>query len=93
LYDGKFTDGNKVDFNRFGGRFAKGDKIRVELVTMSKENFEYASTLSNVIADEAKGPGGIAETGTPANPNTNLSNNALGFFGAYSIVKDSLVIK
>ncbi len=93
LYDGKFTDGNKVDFNRFGGRFDKGDNIRVELVTMSDVNFEYVSTLNNVIADEAKGPGGFKETGTPANPNSNLTNKALGFFGAYSIDKESIVIK
>ena len=93
LYNGKFTDGNEVDFNRFGTRFDKGDVVRVELITMGAENFDYVSTLGNVIANGAKGPGGFTKTGTPANPNTNLNNNALGFFGAYSIDKDSIVIK
>ena len=93
LYDGKFTDGKKVDFNRFGASFNKGDKIVVELITMSKINYEYVSTLGNVIASSGKGPGGVAKTGTPANPNSNISNGALGFFGAYSIKRDSLIIQ
>ena len=36
---------------------------------------------------------GIASTGTPANPNTNISNGALGYFAAYSVKADTLIIK
>ena len=93
LYDGKFTDGSKVDFNRFGGRFDKGDRIRVELITVDKPSFEFFSTMNNAISDVAKGPGGFMQTGTPANPNSNISNKALGVFSAVSISTDTIVVK
>jgi hypothetical protein len=35
---------------------------------------------------------GIVSTVTPSNPNTNISNGALGYFAVYAVKSDSLMI-
>ena len=91
LYNGKFNTEPLVDYNRFRHRFAKNDTIRIELLTVEFPVFDYFSTLENIMGGE--GMRGIVSTGTPQNPNTNFSNGALGYFAAYSVQADSVVLK
>lgn len=53
-----------------------GDTIVVELRSIHKSYYEYFNTLDNAIGD-----GGFGGGAAPANPTTNWSNNALGYFG------------
>jgi hypothetical protein len=91
LYTGKYNSDEFVDYNRFRQRFKKNDTIKIELLNLEFSVYDYFSTLNDIMSSE--GMRGIASTGTPANPNTNISNGALGYFAAYPVKTDSLIIK
>ncbi|MDT3740907.1 MAG: DUF4249 domain-containing protein [Candidatus Kapabacteria bacterium] len=91
LYTGKYNSSEFVDYNRFRQRFQKNDTVKIELMNIEPSAYDYFSTLNNIMAGE--GMRGIVSTGTPANPNTNISNGALGYFTAYSVQSDSVIIK
>ena len=91
LYTGKYNINEYIDYNRFRQRFKKNDTLKVELLNIEFSVYDYFSTLNDIMSSE--GMRGIASTGTPANPNTNISNGALGYFAAYSVKADSLIIK
>lgn len=91
LYNGRLSDGNLIKFKGFRiEELEASDTIRVDLLTIDKSVYEYYSTLSDVIASD---PRGMISTEVPANPNSNLSGGALGYFGAYTVRTDSIVIK
>lgn len=89
LYDGKFSDGNVIDYDYFTDVFQIGDTVTAEIVSMDKTMYDYFVTLSEVAADKN---GGTAFDATPANPNTNWSGEALGYFGAFNWSKESLIV-
>lgn len=92
LYNDKFTDGNSFDYNDFEDYlFDLNDTLRVELLTIDKSAYDYYETLKNIIA--AGGDDMPMTQAAPANPNTNLSNGALGYFGAYTVRTDSIIIR
>ena len=39
------------------------------------------------------GAEGMRDNGTPANPNTNISNGALGYFGAVAMDKKTIIVE
>ena len=69
--------------------FQPFDTIVVELQTLDKSTYDYLNTLSGIAGN---GGGPPIATSTPANPETNLSNEALGYFGAYTLSRDTVVI-
>ncbi|MCK4560811.1 MAG: DUF4249 domain-containing protein [Calditrichia bacterium] len=95
LYEDKYTDGNSADYSDFedeaGGIFDLNDTAYVELLTIDKATHKYYSTINNVLAEAATEPPFMSVT--PANPNTNLSNSALGYFGAFTVRADSIIIQ
>ncbi|KAA3613063.1 MAG: DUF4249 domain-containing protein [Calditrichaeota bacterium] len=91
LYNGRLSDGNRIEFDRFRVQEIKqNDKIQLDLLTIDKTVYEYYSTLSDAIASD---PRGLGSSEVLANPNSNISGGALGYFGAYPLRTDSLVIK
>jgi len=90
LYNGKFNVSGVIDYNRFRQKFKLNDTIKLELINLEPSVFDYFNTLNNILAGE--GMRGIISTGTPANPNTNLSNGALGYFGAFTIDSKTIII-
>jgi hypothetical protein len=93
LYDDKYTNGNSYDYNDFEDEtiLQLNDTAIVELLTLDKSTYDYYSTLSNVLTEGDTGPPMMMTT--PANPNSNLSNGALGYFGAFAVRSDSIVIQ
>lgn len=86
IFDDMVRDGLQIDAPLFTSIFKKGDKVDVELLCMDAEVYDYFTTLSEVL-------GGDANNGAaPANPNSNFSNGALGYFAAYTSSKKSIVI-
>ncbi|UCF62765.1 MAG: DUF4249 domain-containing protein [bacterium] len=86
LYHGEYTDGEQIILDEFGVTFSRNDNIMVELLTITEETYEYLAMLN---PDE---DGGGYDSETPdffpvsaANPKTNLSNNALGYFSAHTV--------
>ncbi|MBC8319801.1 MAG: DUF4249 domain-containing protein [Bacteroidetes bacterium] len=62
-----------------------GDTVTISLHTIGFNTWEYFRTLNDALSG-----GGMGST--PYNPITNLSNNALGYFGAYAIDSKNLVV-
>src|SRR5690606_8098805 len=83
LIDDKFFQGNQLDWEFFSD-LAAGDSVYVELHNLDEATYDYYTTLVEVIDG-----GGMA----PSNPITNLSNDALGYFGAFSVDKASIVLE
>ena len=86
LYNDKLTNGNEAAVRiRMRNYFKPGDTVWVDLLSIDKASYDYFNTLNNILTSD-RSPTSLA----PANPNTNLTNGALGYFAAYSM--DSKVI-
>ena len=90
LYNGRLSDGNVIEFDRFQAEFEENDRVKIQLYSIDPATYEYYSTLSEVLASDSRG---IISTEVPANPVSNLSGDALGYFGAFTVRSDSIVIK
>jgi len=86
LYQGRFNDGEQYIIDDFDVTFSLNDYAHVQFLTLNKATYEYLSML-----DSDEGGGNydpeLPETipVTWANPKTNLSNNALGYFSAHTV--------
>ena len=58
--------------------------MQVTLAHLDRSTFDYYRTLVDVIDG-----GGVA----PSNPISNMEGGALGYFGAFSITEDSIVVR
>jgi hypothetical protein len=94
LYQGKYRDGEQIIIDDFDVEFYPNDQVRVEFFTISKETFIYLSMLN------PQEGGGDYNPEYPeymavslANPKSNLSNNALGYFSAQSVKDYTRVVR
>jgi len=86
LYDDQYTDGEKIDLR--AGSAELGDTDVVVLMAIDKGAYDYYHTLEEILRTNP------FFGSTPANPNTNLTNDALGYFAAYAVsIKPILIIK
>ena len=95
LFDGMNAD---IPAKRGGKMFSLSDTIGVELLTIDMKMFQYYTSLVNSLASGSSGMGSIGKNmiigaAAPINPPTNLSSGAVGYFAAYSISKQSVIIK
>jgi len=67
-------------------RIQPGDKIKLEMQTIGFHTFLYFEALNDALEG-----GGVGST--PYNPFSNLDNGALGYFGAYTVSVDSLIVQ
>lgn len=84
----RFTDGREVKNNIFidEPELVTGDKVKIQLLTIDEKVYKYLFSITQIT-----GNGGPPTT--PANPESNFNNGALGFFSASTLSVDSLVIK
>lgn len=94
LYQGRFSDGEQYVIDDFDVTFNYNDNVNIQLFTFNKATYEYFSML-----DSGEG-GGDYDPELPefveislANPKTNLSNNALGHFSAYTIRNYTRIVR
>jgi hypothetical protein len=81
----KFQDGHLMTYNLSGrNTLISGDSIAVELRAIDKGTYDYLRTLGQ--ADNN------AASATPANPTSNITNGALGYFSAYAVRSNGKVI-
>lgn len=85
VFNDDFVNGNNVIIPWDIEAFQPHDTIVVEIQTLDKSTYYYYYTLFSITGDGF----GISN---PANPETNLNNNALGYFGTYTISRDTIVI-
>ena len=84
LYDDQYTNGQETELRV--ARANIGDTDIIELYSLDKQTYEYYRTLDDVLNSNP------VFGSTPANPNTNLSNGALGYFGACAISSQTIRI-
>jgi hypothetical protein len=99
VWDDKLFDGNQVRMavKRGGNFFAMGDTIRIELISIDKETYNYLITLKSAIAKNLSmmyvGKGMMEGSAAPANPLSNINNDALGYFAAIAISTKTIIIR
>jgi len=84
LYDDQYTNGQGTDLRV--AHVAAGDTVRVELFSLDKQIFSYYRTLEDLLNTNP------LFGSTPANPNTNLNNGALGYFSACAISSKTIIV-
>ncbi|MEO6832072.1 MAG: DUF4249 family protein [Chitinophagaceae bacterium] len=74
----KFSDGklNQVLLRNGDYKVNKGDKVMVDMQCLDEGAYNYFSTLGNA--------NGSSNSAAPADPNSNISGGALGYFSAHT---------
>lgn len=86
LYSDKLFNGMVVGLGQRSIVFNKTDTLTIELQSIDKAAYNYFLTLENIAGNE------MLQTASPANPISNFSNGALGYFSAYSFDRRTLVV-
>jgi hypothetical protein len=84
LYDDQYTNGLEIGLR--AARARAGSTYRLELYSLDGKTFDYYRTLEDLLYTNP------FFGSTPSNPNTNLSNGALGYFGASSVSTRTITI-
>jgi len=84
LYDDQYTNSEATDLEVRHANI--GDVSIVQLISLDKFTYDYYMTLRDLIHTNP------IFGSTPVNPNTNLSNGALGYFGTCAISSKSIII-
>jgi len=86
VFNDDFVDGNLISVPWDPEGFLALDTVVVELQTLDLVSYDYYRTLFPILE------GGLGSP-NPANPESNLSNDALGYFGAFTVSRDTIVIQ
>jgi hypothetical protein len=84
LYDDQYTNGQETELRVSNAE--AGSKYRIELLSLDKQTYGYYRTLDDLLFINP------FFGSTPANPESNLSNGALGYFGAVAVSSKTIVI-
>lgn len=85
ILDDNFTDGSEITIPLFIRSFQEGDTVDVNFVNIDAKSYDYLLTLNTII-------GNGQPSAAPANPNSNFSNGALGYFAIYNGDVERIVI-
>lgn len=86
LFNDRYIDGNTIEVTLFNEPLELNDTITLQLVSLDEGAYEYLRTFQELVNTN---PGSAA----PANPVSNISNGALGYFSAWSSNTKSAIIK
>jgi hypothetical protein len=84
LYDDQYTNGEETELRVSSAE--AGSSYRIELQSIDQPTYGYYRTLADLLYSNP------IFGSTPANPNTNLSNGALGYFGAAAVSSKTIFI-
>jgi hypothetical protein len=90
--DDRLTNGKSINYRLNNGddddtKLNLGDTITVAIENIDKNVYEYFYTLSLIAGNSGN------ESAAPANPTSNISGNALGYFCAKSVLSKSIIIR
>ena len=85
LYNDNTTDGAPVSYLLYRNALQQGDRVRVELWTVDKQVYDYYAGLEKLISTY---PAHMQVS--PANPETNLTGGALGYFAAIAVTSSKI---
>ncbi len=85
LFSDEYVNGDLIKYKFRDIDIYKNNIVYSELWSIDKVSYNYLKSLRNVVADD-KGGGMTSPFGMmPANPDSNFTNGALGYFIAYSL--------
>ncbi len=84
LYDDQYTNGEEIGLRVAHAK--AGNTYRVELYSLDRQTYGYYRTLEDLLNNNP------VFGSTPANPNSNLTNGALGYFGASAVSSKTITI-
>jgi hypothetical protein len=84
LYDDQYTNGEETELRIEYA--SEGNTYRVQLLSIDKPTYDYYNALGDLLYINP------LFGSTPANPDNNLSNGALGYFGTCAISTKIIVI-
>ncbi|HEY6902155.1 MAG TPA: DUF4249 domain-containing protein [Puia sp.] len=81
VFEDRLSDGRYIQQPLFNDSsyLQKGDTLTLTMNCIDKNIYDYFFTLSGVTSTNT------LQTATPANPNTNISGGALGYFSAHTM--------
>jgi len=85
VIEDRYSAGAYFTLPIFTDSYELNDSVDVELVSMSHAMFDYFTTLALLV----DGSGSAA----PTNPSGNWSGGALGYFGAFSVSKQTILVR
>jgi hypothetical protein len=86
VFDDRFST-QRIRIPIFANSYSLRDTVEVELLSLDKKMFDYFNTLSLIVGANSGG------TAAPANPTNNWSGNILGYFGAFSSSKKTIIVR
>lgn len=86
IFDDSFTNGNTTEIPLFVRSFEEGDTVDVQFLSIDPKAYDYLLTLNTII-------GNGQPSAAPANPNTNFTNGALGYFAVYNGDEERIIIE
>jgi hypothetical protein len=88
IIEDKLADGQLLS-STFSTKLLSGDTVNIQLQCIDKSTYDFYNTLNNAIGNT-----GASQfiSSLPANPTNNISNHGLGYFSAYSLTTQTLVI-
>lgn len=96
IYNDKYTNGNyinaRLNLSAKDNDIKIGDELTVQLLSIDKASYNYYLTANGVNASRTNGGGGPPSSVSPANPVTNWTNDALGFFSAFTFSVQSIEV-
>jgi hypothetical protein len=88
LFNGNYTNGVVVYYLDGDDALTPGDTLTTAFCGISRDYYKYL-----IEAQVATRPSVPLFSGPPANPRSNFSNNAIGYFAAYSLSRVSTIIE
>lgn len=90
INDDKLQDGSLINYRLRKGDspLNSGDNVTILLQTIDKAVYDYFSMLQQLV-----GGGRGGQTATPANPKSNISGGALGYFSANSETSKTIIVQ
>jgi hypothetical protein len=85
LLSDEYLDGEKITYTFFGIGAEINDTINVSLSSVGPATYDYYRTLNDALSQ-----GGMGST--PYNPITNFDNDALGYFGTFTLDQKEISI-
>lgn len=79
-------DGTKLTRPVIGERYALGDELRVQLLSVNKSYHDYFSEIAN---REGRG----LNVPVPFNPQGNIDQNVLGYFGVWQLSEKVVIVE
>jgi Domain of unknown function (DUF4249) len=88
VFEDRLSDGRYVEQPLFNDSayLQKNDTLQLSMYCIDKNIYNYFFTLMNVTGNNN------FQTATPANPNSNFNNGALGYFSAHTVNKTKLMV-